>query len=82
MALTLVACTPFDTKLNTWIGKHVDEKPSAVPMEIGEPDSTGSRIYAERVGSDEDCVVYWTVNREGIMVAWKHEGRSCRSLTF
>jgi hypothetical protein len=80
--MALAACTPFDTKLDSWIGRPIDEKPSALPMEIGVPDSKGNRIYTERVGNNEDCVVYWTVNREGVMVAWKHEGRSCRSLTF
>lgn len=53
ISATTAACTPFDAKLDSWVGSRIDEKPSKLPMQVSEPDPRGHRVYIERVGEKE-----------------------------
>ena len=78
----LAACTPFDTKLDSWNGHPIQEW-LAIPdkggehvIEIRGPDAAGQLVYV--IAVSKDCTVFWTVDEAGIIVSWKHDGAACK----
>jgi hypothetical protein len=78
----LAACTPFDTKLDRWVGHPIQEWVALTKNgnerieEIRGPDAAGNTVYVTFVSSK--CTVFWTVDQQGIMSSWKHEGSDCK----
>lgn len=82
---SLVACTSFDSKLDSWNGHPIQEwldipdKGGERVTEIRGPDAAGNKIYV--VAVSKKCTVFWTVNDAGIIIAGTHEGSDCKFYT-
>jgi hypothetical protein len=79
------ACTPFSKKMDSWTGQPI-ERWLAIPDKGGEhvqevrgPDEQGTKIYV--ISISKHCQVFWTVNAQGIITAWRSEGSGCKYLT-
>lgn len=79
---SLVACTSFDSKLDSWNGHPIQawldipNKGGERVTEIRGPDAAGNKIYV--VAVSQKCTVFWTVNNAGIIVSGTHEGSACK----
>lgn len=82
IAWHLAACTPFDAKLDSWVGHPIQQWVATrsngrerTEVTAG-TDAAGNSTYVTFISSD--CTVFWTVDPHGIMLRWRHEGSACK----
>jgi hypothetical protein len=81
----MAACTPFSTKMNSWIGTSIDRY-MAVPgrdrelVEVRGPDSEGNKTYSFRI--ERKCSYEWLVDPSGKLKLWTSQGPACKGYWF
>ena len=85
--LVIVCCgcatkSHFETIYGSWVGQPYKSFEAA----YGLPHSVGKEgknvIYKYQIEGMKDCTIYWTVNDEGMIIKWRHEGNGCVKAPF
>jgi len=84
--LNLAGCyTSFSSKMDSWIGTpiqdwiNIPDKGGETIEEVQGPDAKGDKIYVIRI--EKKCRLFYTVNAQGIITAWRSEGSACKHYT-
>jgi hypothetical protein len=83
--LILSGCTPFEDKMNAWIGHPIAQVLAAVtdePVSASTPDAQGRIEYSINMDPKHECVVHFLVDQFGSILSWRSDGKSCQSLSF
>ena len=87
-SLLTVACNScattshFETIYSSWVGQPLKAFEAAYgPLQpVG---SDGENIiYQYKMKRMKDCTIYWTVNKRGLIIKWRHEGADCALAPF
>jgi hypothetical protein len=72
----------FESTYGSWVGQSLKSFEIAYgPLELVGADGENV-VYKYKMKRMRDCAIYWTVDREGIIVKWRHEGTGCKLAPF
>ena len=86
LCLSISGCVHlFEDSMKSWVGAPLSEFQQKYKNDsklIGAlPGSErGTTVYAYSLTYLNPCTVYWTVNADGIITAWRHEGGNCHGV--
>jgi hypothetical protein len=65
----------FETIYGSWVGQSLKSFQDAYGrVDFVRTEDDGNAVYKYRLKRQKNCVVYWVVNKQGVIVRWWHEG--------
>jgi hypothetical protein len=80
LALTFGGCATtghFETIYGSWVGQPISDFVAAYGAPASVVQNGENLVYKYELKRLAPCKVYWTVDKTGMIVRWRHEGRGC-----
>jgi len=83
LVLALTGCATkghFETIYGSWVGQPFQDFERAYGAALSIKKDGDSLVYEYEV--KRSCKVFWTVDKHGVIIQWRHEGDGCTLAPF